>query len=287
MIIKKLVYIILGDCKDNLKVSKMAWKLVLRTFKVCCTNTLKSISCCDLCGANVSGSVLLGYSLPQALLCQYCINDLPYFNQNLIAGNLLSWPAIHRALPHIHFDQLFALSPYIYPFTKWLGQMKYLGRFELANLFSDLLCAQWQAMVMNQAVRPIKILPVDLVISVPLHVKKWKIRGYNQAHLIAKSFAEQLSLLYDANVVMRVKNNDSQMGKTGNQRRKNLANAFYLQEKLASHIKHVLIIDDVVTTGTTASEISKLLKQAGIETVTLVTVCLTLPNANNSGVVAG
>ncbi|MFQ3208872.1 MAG: ComF family protein [Colwellia sp.] len=261
----------------------MLWKLMLRKFKRCCT----SISCCDLCGENVGNSVLLDYSLPQALLCQYCINDLPYFNQNLIAGNLLSWPAIHRTLPHIHFDQLFALSPYIYPFNKWLGQIKYLGRFELAHLFGALLCAQWQAMLLNKVAISIEIRPIDLVISVPLHVKKWQIRGYNQAHLIAKSFAGQLALTYDANVVMRIKNNDSQMGKTGSQRRKNLADAFSLQGKLASHIKHVLIIDDVVTTGTTASEISKLLKQAGVETVTLVAVCLTLPKAKKSSVVVG
>ncbi|MEY8198188.1 MAG: ComF family protein [Colwellia sp.] len=256
----------------------MAWKLDLNMFKRYYTDSLKNISCCDLCGANVSNSYLLGYSLSQALLCQSCVNDLPYFNQSLIAGNLLCWPAVHRALPNIHFEHLFALSPYTYPFNKWLAQMKYLGRFELANLFSALLCAQWQAMVMNQA-----ITPIDLVLSVPLHVKKWQVRGYNQAHLIAKSFAGKLSLPYDANLVVRVKNNDSQMGKTGSQRRKNLANAFALQRKLVSHIKHVLIVDDVVTTGTTASEISKLLKQAGVETVTLVTVCLTLPNAKNHG----
>lgn len=250
----------------------MAWKLGLKKLKVYCTNRLKRISCCDLCGANVSNSYLLGYSLPQSLLCQYCINDLPYFNQNLIAGNLLSWPAIYHALPRIHFERLFAVSPYIYPFNKWLAQMKYLGRFELASLFSALLCAQWQAMITTT-----EIVPVDLVLSVPLHVKKWQVRGYNQAHLIAKAFAEQLSLPYDANLVIRVKNNDSQMGKTGSQRRKNLASAFALQYPLTKNIKHVLIVDDVVTTGTTASEISKLLKQVGVETVTLVTVCLTLP----------
>ncbi|PKH88392.1 ComF family protein [Colwellia sp. Bg11-28] len=267
-----LVYII------RQKVSNMAWKLDSNIFKRYYIDTLKSISCCDLCGANVSDSYLLGYSLSQALLCQSCVNDLPYFNQSLIAGNLLRWPAVHRALPNIHFEQLFALSPYIYPFNKWLAQMKYLGRFELASLFSVLLCAQWQAMIMNQT-----ITPINLVLAVPLHIKKWQVRGYNQAHLIAKTFAETLSLPYDANLVLRVKNNDSQMGKTGSQRRKNLANAFALQRKLGSHIKHVLIVDDVVTTGTTVSEISKLLKQAGVETVTLVTVCLTVPNAKNNG----
>ncbi|KGJ92658.1 ComF family protein [Colwellia psychrerythraea] len=251
----------------------MAWKLELNTFKRYFIDTFKNISCCDLCGANVNTSYLLGYSLSQALVCQSCINDLPYFNQNLITGNLLSWPAIHRALPNIYFDNLFALSPYIYPFNKWLAQMKYLGRFELADLFSSLLCAQWQASVINQAISPI-----DIVLSVPLHVKKWQTRGYNQAHLIAKSFASELSLPYDENMLIRIKNNDSQMGKTGSQRRKNLANAFVLRSGLASHVKHVLLVDDVVTTGTTASEISKILKQNGVKTVTLVTVCLALPN---------
>jgi len=250
----------------------MAWKPKIQQLKSRFIKTIGSGSCCDLCGQDVDSSNLLGYSLPQTLLCQHCISDLPYFNQSLVSGNLLSWPAIHRALPKIHFEQLFALSPYIYPFNKWLAQMKYLGRFELANLFSALICAQWQAMKMNQV-----IAPVDLVLPVPLHVKKWQIRGYNQAHLLAKPIATQLVLPYDDKLLMRVKNNDSQMGKTGSQRRKNLVNAFALQKKLASDIKHVMIIDDVVTTGSTVSEISKLLKQAGAETVTLVTVCLTLP----------
>lgn len=257
----------------------MAWKLDVNTFKCYYTQILKNISCCDLCGANVNSSCLLGHSLSQALVCQSCVNDLPYFNQSLISGNLLSWPAVHRALPNIHFEHLFALSPYIYPFNKWLAQIKYLGRFELANLFSTLLYAQWQASLINQV-----ITPIDIVLSVPLHIKKWQVRGYNQAHLIAKSFADELSLPYDENLVIRVKNNDSQMGKTGSQRRKNLANAFALQGKLASHVKHVLLVDDVVTTGTTASEISKLLKQAGVETVTLVTVCLALPNTKTNSV---
>ena len=257
----------------------MAWKLDVNTFKRYYTQILKNISCCDLCGANVNSSCLSGHSLSQALVCQSCVNDLPYFNQSLISGNLLSWPAVHRALPNIHFEHLFALSPYIYPFNKWLAQIKYLGRFELANLFSTLLYAQWQASLINQV-----ITPIDIVLSVPLHIKKWQVRGYNQAHLIAKSFADELSLPYDENLVIRVKNNDSQMGKTGSQRRKNLANAFALQGKLASHVKHVLLVDDVVTTGTTASEISKLLKQAGVETVTLVTVCLALPNTKTNSV---
>lgn len=253
----------------------MAWKLDIKKFKGDLTQAFSCISCCDLCGANVNQSVLAGDLLAQALLCQHCVDDLPFFNQTMIAGNLLCWPAIHRALPNIHFDKLFSLAPYINPFDHWLAQLKYLGRFEVADLFSALLCAQWRAVMISK-----NSTPVDLVLSVPLHVKKWQIRGYNQAHLIAKPFAQQLAVPYDEKLLVRSKNNDSQMGKTGSQRRNNLANAFYLRHKLASNINHVLLIDDVVTTGTTASEVSKLLKQAGVETVTLVTVCLSLPKTN-------
>jgi predicted amidophosphoribosyltransferase len=71
------------------------------------------------------------------------------------------------------------------------------------------------------------------------------------------------------------------MGKTGSQRRKNLANAFQVQGTTVNQIKHVLLVDDVVTTGSTASEISKVLKESGIETVTVVTVCLALPKKSN------
>ena len=61
------------------------------------------------------------------------------------------------------------------------------------------------------------------------------------------------------------------------QRRNNLANAFALRHPLTKKIKHVMLIDDVITTGSTASEISKLLKCKGVEKVTVITVCLTLP----------
>lgn len=254
----------------------MVWQPRSKTIRKYITQVLSNIAgslgCCDLCGENVNQSELFSFSLAQNILCQHCVNDLPYFKQEIVSGNLLSWPAIHSALPDIHFERLFSLSPYLYPFDQWLAQLKYLGRFELAPVLSTLLCAQWQTSNKN-----VKIQPVDLVIPVPLHVKKWQSRGYNQAHLIGKSFAKQLALNYDATLVTRIKNNDSQMGKTGKQRRQNLANAFSLQKILNNNIKHIMLIDDVVTTGTTASEISKLLKKAGVETVTLVTVCLTLP----------
>lgn len=236
---------------------------------------LLALGQCDLCGNNLAiDNMFNKNTIVQTLLCESCFADLPLFNQAIIQGDLLNWPAINKALPKTHFDHLFCLAPYLPPFSRWLPQFKYQGRFELAALFGGLLAQQWRAL--NLA---LKITSVDLVVSVPLHISKWQNRGYNQAHLIAKLFAQRLQLPYDATALIRAKQSTSQVGQTGRQRRKNLTNAFTLTTKLPSQINHVILIDDVLTTGTTASEISKLLKQAGVKRVTVLTVCLTLPSS--------
>lgn len=219
-----------------------------------------TVSECDLCGNTVQ---------KQTILCEACLADLPLFKQAIIQGDLLNWPAINRSLPNIHFDHLFCLSPYLAPFNHWLSQFKYQGRFELATLFASLLAKQWREIQLTSK--------VDLVVCVPLHISKWQHRGYNQAHLIAKSFTQLMQLPYEGAALVRIKKNTSQVGQTGTQRRKNLANAFSLKYPLTNKIKHVVLIDDVLTTGSTASEISKLLKHKGVKKVTVITVCLTLP----------
>jgi len=232
---------------------------------------LRLLGQCDLCENNLYCDDLpRNKAYSQTLICSSCFADLPLFNQAIIQGDLLNWPAVNKALPKIHFNHLFCLSPYLTPFTQWLPQYKYKGRFELASLFANLLAQQWQNLALNTS-------SVDLVLSVPLHISKWQVRGYNQAHLIAKIFAQRLQLLYDESALIRTHKNKSQVGQTGSQRRDNLVNAFALTKRLPNNIKHILLVDDVLTTGSTASEISKLLKSSGVTKVTVLTVCLTLP----------
>lgn len=246
----------------------MKWKTQIRRFY---QKLLSSLGQCDLCGNHLPPAS--ENKCAQSLLCSYCLAELPLFKQSVIQADLLNWPAINKALPKVAFDHLFCLSPYLPPFNQWLVQFKYQGRFELGSLFAYLLAKQWL-----QQPSTLQCVPVDMVFSVPLHLSKWQIRGYNQAHLIAKAFAQHLQLPYDDSALVRVKKNQSQVGQTGNQRRSNLANAFTLTKALSNPIRHVILIDDVLTTGSTASEISKLLKNSGIAKVTVVAVCLTLPS---------
>ncbi|WP_114324980.1 ComF family protein [Candidatus Colwellia aromaticivorans] len=236
---------------------KNNWQSQIHTYY---QRILLIFSQCDLCG---------NATQQQTLVCSACLADLPLFKQKITQGDLLNWPAVNRSLPSIHFDHLFCLSPYLAPFNHWLSQLKYQGRFELASLFASLLAKEWLETQLKSS--------VDLILSVPLHISKWQQRGYNQAHLIAKPFSQLLQLPYQSSALVRIKKNSSQVGQTGAQRRNNLANAFALRQPLTKGVKHVMLIDDVLTTGSTASEISKLLKYKGVEKVTVVTVCLTLP----------
>ncbi|WP_440874844.1 ComF family protein [Thalassotalea sp. PLHSN55] len=221
-----------------------------------------ALSSCELCRQSCSSI---------SMLCQYCEQDLPYFNQQVIQGDLLNWPAIDKALTPYQFDQLISLSSYQWPFSKWISQCKYQGRFELTTMLAQLLSKHWLALHSQYALeRP------DAVIAVPMHINRWQTRGYNHAHLLAEHFAKLSQISYLPNFIVREKATNSQVGKSGVERRKNLKNAFTLTSKRKKLPEHILLVDDVVTTGATANELSRLLKKHGVKKVTLVTLCISL-----------
>lgn len=122
----------------------------------------------------------------------------------------------------------------------------------------------------------IEDLTVDLVTAVPMHPKKLKKRGYNQAELMAKVVAKGLEVEYNNQVLVR-KNYKNPMNKLGaEERHKNIAGAYGSNsnstETAVLQGKRVLLIDDVYTTGSTADECSKLLKEQGAEKVYVLTL---------------
>jgi ComF family protein len=232
-----------------------------------------ALTTCDLCG---------GPCQHYLLLCQHCFNDLPIFNMMVVNGDLLNWPAINRGLADCQFDHLISLAPHLWPFDHWLAQFKYHGRFELGNFFAHLLGDHWYK-IMKSCQNEHSIDLPEAIMAVPIHITKWQKRGFNQAHLIAKPLSALINIPYLSAALLRVKASEQQVGKTGALRRKNLSNAFELAvttKMLWQNDKipeHVLLIDDVVTTGTTANEICQLLKQQGVKKVTLMTLSLSLP----------
>lgn len=118
------------------------------------------------------------------------------------------------------------------------------------------------------------------VIPVPLHKQKQAERGFNQAELVAKAAMKQLAMPERfemvAGVLVRGRETASQIGLTNHQRRENLRGAFTVADPTRITGKNILLVDDVLTTGTTLSECAKVLRRSGSSAVWAVTIARTL-----------
>ena len=118
------------------------------------------------------------------------------------------------------------------------------------------------------------------VIPVPLHTRKRAQRGFNQAEMIARDALKQLSRpkRFDmcSGVLLRSRETGSQIGLTRHQRRENMRGAFAVSDPTRILNRDILLIDDVYTTGTTASECARVLRRAGAARVWVATVARTL-----------
>jgi ComF family protein len=125
-----------------------------------------------------------------------------------------------------------------------------------------------------------------LVVPVPLYRSKRRERGFNQAELIARAAikisprSERLQLAAD--LLLRIRDTHSQIGLTSHQRRENLRGAFSVARATEVTGREVLLVDDVYTTGTTASECARVLRRAGASEVWVATVARTLKLASNT-----
>jgi ComF family protein len=106
----------------------------------------------------------------------------------------------------------------------------------------------------------------DMILPVPLHQRRLRERGYNQAWEMARPLARSMGILCRHDVLQRVRHTDAQTGLDAAQRRRNLRSAFGLRQEVALP-SHVVVLDDVFTTGATLAECTRVLKQAGVSRV--------------------
>ncbi len=195
-------------------------------------------------------------------ICAACRNELPANNHCCSHCRQPFIPAI----PHLSlcgqcqkqqfiFDETH--SPFIYAgaIPHLIQTLKFNGHQENARLLGALLADSVYANIDKP----------DYILPVPLHKHRYRERGFNQSIEIAKEVARRLKIPLDLTSCQRQNNTVPQTELSAKQRRKNLRNAFMINRPLS--IQHVAIIDDVMTTGTTANELAKTLKKAGVKRV--------------------
>jgi ComF family protein len=112
-------------------------------------------------------------------------------------------------------------------------------------------------------------IPIDLAIPVPLHPLRERERGYNQSWYIGKGLLLSMPFKMTRTLMKRKRNTKSQTNLNRIERQKNLENAFELSEEPIEG-KSILLLDDVVTTGTTLNECAKVLKKSGVSKISAI-----------------
>ena len=213
---------------------------------------------CQLCGTVEN----LGYD---GQLCMACAADFP----------LNHTACQHCAIPMSHVDTSvqrcarclkappeydLCWSPFIYaqPLEWMIQQLKFNDKLSIAPLLTKLMAE-------NLPDKLYKNNSPDVVIPMPLHPQRLKQRGFNQSYLLVKKLAKQLKLPIDLSACQRVVDTEHQTGKNAKQRRQNIRNAFTFDN--ACDYRHVLIFDDVMTTGSSVAELTKTIKRSGVKRV--------------------
>lgn len=163
---------------------------------------------------------------------------------------------------------------YCHDLKRAIATLKYNACPELGTLFGEWLAVAWHE---NP---PTRALPLQ-VVPIPLHIDKYKARGFNQAEVIAASFCRALELPLIPNGLVRQRPTQSMFQLSRAERLLNLKQAFAVGKGLQRQ-RWVLLCDDIYTTGATAHAAADTLKAAGYRVLGIVTVAVTLPDPHLS-----
>ena len=190
------------------------------------------------------------------LTCTLCLHDLPFANYTNLKGNNVE-QSFYGRIP------IFSATALLLFHKKGNVQqlihlLKYKGKQEIGTYYGD-----WLGEELKNSDR---FKSVEIVIPVPLHPKKLKQRGYNQVAEFGKSIAKILQIDYVDDKLIKVSATVSQTRKHRAERARNVNEIFTLNDKNYFENKHILLVDDVITTGVTLEVCcNELLKTKGIQ----------------------
>lgn len=196
-------------------------------------------------------------------ICQSCYQSLPFIQHactqcalplevetktDSLCGHCLKHPPA--------YDHSLSLLRYENKVVQLVTRYKFHNSLSYSRLLAELLLDK-----LINAAKP------DCMIAVPLHKNRLYRRGFNQSHELGKIISKRLKIPLVNEVVHRIRETEQQAGLNAKQRRQNIRGAFAVVEPIK--YKHVVLIDDVVTTGSTVNELARVLKKAGVQTISV------------------
>lgn len=200
------------------------------------------------------------------LLCPSCWTSLPYTDHFSIKEN----EAFLHLKGRVNVEHVAALLFFNKEgiVRNLIHGLKYQKKHEVARLFAELSFAK--ILDSTLFVKP------DIVVPVPLHREKLRMRGYNQSDLYGRELAKLLHCIYSDEILLKIAKTSSQTGKSRIERVNNLHKVLEINEKMQSVIldKNVLLVDDVLTTGATLEACCLELQKKSPKAISVLTMAL-------------
>jgi len=188
---------------------------------------------CALCGRFVEDE--------KSAICADCISTLPRTEQASLPQN--STEQLFRDMPHILSAGAFLFYDHDSMLRRAVHQMKYGERPEVAYELSRLATKEFMPFEFFDG--------IDVIVPVPLHPKRFRERGYNQSEWIARGLSEVTGIPMDTTHLLRAVNNPKQALLQSKQRADNVSHIFAVSHPEELYHKHILLVDDIITTGST------------------------------------
>jgi len=201
----------------------------------------------------------------EKLICTYCLHDLPFANftdeiENSVEKSFYGRVPIQSATTLLLFYKKGRVQQLIH-------QLKYKGNQEIGAYFGEWLGGELQNSKRFNA--------IDFVVPIPLHPKKLRKRGYNQVAKFGQAIANTIGARYIDSKLIKVTSTISQTHKHRTERVKNVNEIFTLTDICYFENKHILLVDDVITTGATLEVCcNELLKTKSIK-ISIATLAFT------------
>ncbi len=198
-----------------------------------------------------------------SLICPSCQADLPWLHNQCYqcAEPLVETTSTQRCGRCLRrppaFDHSLVPFLYLFPVDRLTACLKNRGRLQIIELAARLFC--------HRFAEQIHASPPQLIVPVPLHSRRQRQRGYNQAAEWGLRLSRQLEIPCDRRLCRRILDTPHQQGLTATERRRNLRGAF--QVTSPPPVEHIALVDDVITTGSTLDALAQELKKQGISRV--------------------
>lgn len=198
-------------------------------------------------------------------LCAACEAELPWLGAHCavcalpLAGtpegsSLICGACLRKPPP---FSRVEAVWRYAFPLDSLITRFKHQAQWPMGRLLASLMSHHLQHAFSEGLPRP------DLLLPVPLSRQRLRQRGFNQAAMLADWLAAELQLKQQSSWLQRVQDTPAQQNLDAAQRQRNLRHAFALTRQAEVRGLHLALVDDVLTTGATASSLARLLLKAG------------------------